>query len=147
MTQEERKQIMYAAGRANALELRTAASGLTGTQIIDRELDVPVFSPDKDYTGCPVGTPVADQGQVWTLIQPHNASHYQGRPSTLRALWGLCHTTNPAKAKSWVDSCGTSGLYYQGECYRGVDGTVYRCTVEQTNFDAAAMPGHWEAVL
>lgn len=147
MTREERKQIMYAAGRANALELRTAASGLTGTQIIDRELDVPAFSPNKDYTGCPVGTPVADEGQVWTLIQPHNASHYQGRPSTLRALWGLCHTTNPKKAKPWVDPLGTSGMYLKDECYLATDGTVYCCLAEQTVYDAVAMPGHWEAVL
>ena len=147
MTKEERKQIMYAAGRENALALQGEAPGLTGTEIIHRERDVPDFDPEKDYSQWPAGAPVADEGQVWTLIQPHNASHYQGRPSTLRALWGLCHTTDPAKAKPWVDPYGTSGLYLLGECYRAVDGTVYRCQVDQTNFDAVAMPDHWEAAV
>ena len=147
MTQEERKQIMYAAGRENALALQGEAPGLTGTEIIHRERDVPDFDPEKDYSQWPAGAPVADEGQVWTLIQPHNASHYQGRPSTLRALWGLCHTADPAKAKPWVDPYGTSGLYLLGECYLAEDGTVYRCLVEQTNFNAAAMPGYWEAAV
>lgn len=146
MTHEERKGAMYRQGRADAQALREEANSLTGTQIIAREAAVPAFDPSKDYTGCPVGTPVSDEGQVWTLIQPHNASHYQGRPATLRALWGLCHTTDPAKAKPWVNPLGTSGTYLLGECYRAEDGTVYRCRVDQTVYDAVAMPDHWEAV-
>ena len=90
--QETRKEAMYQAGRAAALELQKVAPTMTGTEIIDRELDVPAFDPQKDYSSWPVGSPVADEGQVWTLIQPHDAAEYQGHPSTLRALWGLCHT-------------------------------------------------------
>lgn len=144
--QETRKDAMYKAGREAALSLEKEAKDLTGTQIIDRELDVPDYDPKKDYTNTPVGAPVADEGQVWTLIQPHNAAEYQGRPSTLRALWGLCHTTNPAKAKPWVDAYGISGLYKKGECYLHSDGTVRRCLVEETNFSADAMPSYWETV-
>lgn len=126
MTHAERKTIMYQEGRRAALDLQARAPEMDGTQIIAEETKVPAFDPDKDYSGWPVGAPVADGGQVWTLIQPHNAADYDGRPSTLRALWGLAHTTDPAKAKPWVAPCGTSGLYMAGECctYPDADGVI-----------------------
>lgn len=144
--QETRKAAMYQAGRTAALELQAKAPTMTGTQIVDREQDCPDFDPKKDYRNTPAGAPVADEGQVWTLITPHNAADYQGRPSTLRALWNLCHTTNPAKAKPWVDPLGQSGMYLRGECYLHKDGSIKRCIVDKTNFDADAMPRHWETV-
>ena len=144
--QNTRKEAMYQAGRAAALELQKVAPMMTGTEIIDREQDVPAFDPQKDYTNWDPGSPVSDEGQVWTLIQPHNAAEYQGRPSTLRALWGLCHTKDPLKAKPWVDPYGTSGLYERDECYLHKDGSVKRCIVDKTNYDADAMPSYWETV-
>lgn len=119
---------------------------MTGTQIIDREHDAPAFDPAKDYSGFPVGSPVRDGGQVWLLIQPYNAANYSGRPADLRALWGLTHTTNPARAKSWVTPYGTSGMYMTGECYKAADGTVYRCLQNNVVFDASGLPGAWEVV-
>ena len=132
-------------GRADALALRTQAHGLTGTQIIRREVSVPAFDAQKDYTDWPVGAPVTDEGQVWQLIQPHNAANYGGRPGTLRALWGLAHTTDADRAKAWVEPYGTSGMYMQGECYRGADGTVYRAMRDNLVYDAAALPEAWNA--
>lgn len=131
-------------GRADALKLREEAHSLTGTQIIDREHSIPAFDPQKDYSAYPVGSPVTDEGQVWTLIQPHNAGNYAGRPSTLRALWGLAHTTNPAKAKPWVDAYGTSGMYMKGEVYKDADGLVHRAKQDNLVYDAAALPDAWE---
>lgn len=138
--------IFRSLGRADALKLREEAVSLNGTQIIDREHSAPAFDPTKDYSAYPIGAPVTDEGQVWTLIQPHNASHYEGRPSALRALWGLAHTTDPKKAKLWVNAYGTSGLYKLGECYKAGDGTVWRCLVDQTEYDAEAMPSYWETI-
>lgn len=140
-------EIFRAAGRAAALQLRAEAANLTGTEIIDREHDVPEFNPQRDYSAWPVGSPVADGGQVWTLIQPHNAAHYPGgRPSTLRALWGLAHTKDPEKAKPWVDAYGTSGMYMQGECYVDDAGVVWRCKQDNVVHPASAFPNSWEAV-
>ena len=133
-------------GRADALKLREEAHSLSGTQIIDREFSIPAFDGKKDYSGFPVGSPVTDEGQVWMLIQPHNASHYEGRPSTLRALWGLCHTKNPAKAKAWVDPYGTSGMYMTGECYKDADGNVWQAQQDNLVHDAAAWPDGWELI-
>lgn len=138
--------IFRSLGRSDALKLREEAASLTGTQIIDREHSAPAFDPTRDYSAWPVGAPVTDEGQVWLLIQPYNAAHYAGRPSTLRALWGLCHTTDPTRAKAWVDAYGTSGMYMTGECYKAEDGTVYRAVQDNLVLDAAAYPAGWEAV-
>lgn len=133
-------------GQREATELRQSAADMSGTEIIALERAVPAWDKQQDYTGWPAGAPVADEGQVWLLIQPHNAANYEGRPSTLRALWGLAHTTDPARAKAWVEPLGTSGMYMQGEYYRAADGTVYRCLQDNCVWDAAGLPSAWEEV-
>ena len=133
-------------GKADALDLRSRAPEMDGTGLIAEEEKVPAFDPKKDYSAWAAGSPVADEGQVWTLLQPYNAAHYEGRPSTLRALWGLAHTTDPAKAKPWVDPYGTSGMYQLGECYKAEDGTVYRAMQNDLVYPADVLPGAWEAV-
>lgn len=139
--------VMREQGRSDALSLRSRAADMDGTAIIAEERKVPAFEPAGDYSNWPVGAPVTDEGQVWTLIQPHNAANYPGlRPSGNRACWGLAHTTDPAKAKPWVDSYGTSGMYMAGECYKDDDGTVHRCKADNTVHDAAALPDAWEIV-
>lgn len=146
MTHEQRKSAMYQEGRRQALELQARAVDMTGTELIAQEEKVPAFAPGKDYSAWPIGAPVSDEGQIWVLLQPHNAANYQGRPATLRALWGLAHTKDPEKAKPWVAPYGTSGMYMAGECYRAEDGTVYRCKSGNTSYDAAVLPRAWEVV-
>ena len=130
-------------GRSDALALRANASKMTQTEIIDNEISAPYFDPQKDYTSFPAGSPVKDENQVWLLLQPYNAAHYEGRPSTLRALWGLAHTKNPAKAKPWVDALGTSGMYMKDECYVDENGTVWRCLNDNTVHPASSYPIGW----
>lgn len=121
------KKIMYDAGRADALDLAARAPELDGTGIIAEEDHIPAWNEKADYTGQKPGIPVADEGQVWLLLIPHRAADYAGRPATLRALWGLAHTKDPAKAKPWVASYGVSGLYMVDECctYPAADGRTH----------------------
>ena len=121
------KTVMYEEGRRRALALKEQAPGLTGTEIIEQEENVPDWNHEKDYSGWDAGSPVADEGQVWLLLIPHRAKDYAGRPSGLRSLWGLAHTKDPNKAKPWVASYGVSGLYMFDECctYPHPDGTVH----------------------
>lgn len=134
--------IMRQQGRADALDLRGRAKGMDGTSIIAEETKVPAFDPQKDYSKWPAGSPVADEGQIWTLLQPYNAAHYTGRPSGLRALWGLCHTKDPKRAKEWITPYGTSGLYAVDECC--VDaGRVWRNTHANNEFAPSALPERW----
>lgn len=123
----EPKNIMYEEGRRNALDLASRAPDMDGTAIIAEEDHIPAWSEKADYTAQPAGIPVQDEGQVWLLLIPHNAAHYTGRPSKNRALWGLAHTTDQHKAKPWVASYGTSGLYKINECCTWLhpDGTTH----------------------
>lgn len=139
--------IMRRNGAADAAALRTEAASLDGTTIIAREGAVPDFDPNKDYSAWPAGAPVADDGQVWQLLQPYDIAAHPGRPAELRALWGLCHTKDSTRAKPWVDPYGTSGMYMTNECYRAEDGKVYRCLMEDTVHDAAALPTAWEEAI
>ena len=120
MTKEEILAHMKAKGKADALDLRSRAKDLDGTAIIAEESKIPQFDPTKDYSSFPVGSPVWEEvdgeRQIFTLIQPHNASYYPGStPSNTRALWGLKHTKDLSKAKPWVAPLGTSGLYMTDE--------------------------------
>ena len=139
------KTVMYEEGRRQALALQKAAPTMTGTEIIAEESKIPAWDGLRDYSGWKSGYPVTDEGQVWTLIQPHNAAHYPGRPSGLRALWGLTHTTDPAKAKPWVAPYGTSGLYMAGDCCTE-NGVVYRSVQDNNPYAPSAYPAWWEVV-
>lgn len=139
--------VMRRQGAADASALRAQAEELDGTEIISREGCVPNFVPGKDYSGWTVGAPVTDDGQVWQLLQPYDSVAHPGSPGELRAIWGLCHTKDPERAKPWVAPHGTSGMYMTGECYRAADGTVYRCRSDNTVHDAEALPGGWEVVV
>ena len=144
------KNIMYQEGRRQALALQERAPAMTGTELIAEEDKIPAWNPNKDYTKWPAGTPVEDEGQVWILLQPHNSAHYMGRPSGLRALWGLAHTTDPAKAKPWVASYGTSGLYLINEVctYPAADGVehVWRNLWDKNEFPPLTLnvESRWE---
>lgn len=135
----EPKNIMYEEGRRNALDLANRAPDMDGTAIIAEEDHIPAWSEKADYTAQPAGIPVQDEGQVWLLLIPHNAAHYTGRPSKNRALWGLAHTTDPHKAKPWVSSYGTSGLYKINECCTWLhpDGTTH---VHRNKYDNNEFP-------
>lgn len=137
------REIFYNLGKHDASMLRSEAANLSGTEIIRREMSVPAFDPEKDYSTWPVGAPVADEGQVWTLIQPYNATAHPGRPSELRALWGLCHTKNPDKAKAWVNPLGTSGMYMKDECYKDENGVVWRSLIDNNVYLASSYPMGW----
>lgn len=131
--------------KENAQHLKEQGESMSGTEIIDQELFVPDWKPANYQT---VGAPVRYEGQVYKVLQAHDStSNPDWTPDTQPALWSICHTTDPAKAKPWLEPQGTSGMYYKDECYRADDGTVYRQIYDGGNvYDAAAMPDRWEAV-
>lgn len=127
------KAIMFEEGRRQALDLQDRSPDMTGTEIIAEEFNVPAWDKSYDYTRWKAGYPVHDEGQVWLLQIPHNAASYTGRPSSLRALWGLAHTTDPEKAKPWVAPSGVSGLYMKGECCT-YDDRIWRNLYDRNEF-------------
>lgn len=122
-------------GRADALALRekAAAGTITDTEIIDREEAVPAWG-HKNYIGCAIDTPVSHEGQVYGLVQPYDASiHTDTAPGTANGapFWRVKHTTNPAKAKPWVQPDAVN-LYKIGECMIWTDGLVYQSQRDTT---------------
>lgn len=140
--------VMRAQGKADALDLRSRAPEMDGTAIIAEEDKTPVFDGTKDYSGWAAGSPVREmvegEWQVFTLITPHNASHYPGStPANTPSLWSLCRTKDPAKAKPWRPSNGTSGRYHTDECAIET-GRVYKNKYDNNEFSPSAMPDRWE---
>jgi hypothetical protein len=115
-------------GKADALDLAKRAPDMDGTAIIAEENHIPAWSEDAVYTTEHVGFPVQDKGQVYTLLMPHTPAHNpNSRPENLPAIYSLLHTTDPHKAKPWMASYGTSGLYKIDECctWPHPDGTTH----------------------
>ena len=84
--------IMKAQGKADALDLRSRAPDLDGTAIIAEEAKCRSSTARRITPAGPSGSPVWEEvngeRQVFTLLQPHNASHYPGStPSNTPALW------------------------------------------------------------
>lgn len=131
--------------KQNAQHLKEQGEGMSGTEIINQEIFVPEWKPANYQT---VGAPVRYGGQVYKVLQAHDSSQTPDwTPAATPALWSICHTTDPAKAKPWLEPQGTSGMYYKGECYRADDGIVYRQIYDGGNvYDAAATPDRWETV-
>lgn len=128
MTSNDIKTIMRKQGREDALELAARAPQMDGTAIIAEEDKIPAWSESAVYTAAQVGYPVQDAGQVYTILMPHTPAHNPGyRPADLRAIYDLKHTTDPYKAKSWMPSYGTSGLYRINEVctYLNTDGVLH----------------------
>lgn len=136
---------MYAYGRSKAQELRANAPDMTDTDVIDQEL----FIPDWREGPQVAGAPVQYRGQVYRVLPPgHDSTGNPGwNPADTPALFGICHTKDPAKAKPWVSPHGQSGVYTLGDCYVDDEGIVHRQIFDGDNvYDAAAMPDRWETV-
>ena len=144
-SQELVLSVMKAQGTEDALDLRGRAAEMDGTGIIAEESKAPAFDPAKDYTGWPVGAPVQDDGQVYKLLQPYNASTWPDqRPADLPALWSVCHTKDPDRAKPYMAPNGTSGMYMTGECCTE-GGSDDRSTIDDNVWRPSEYPQGWEA--
>ena len=135
-------------GKADALDLAQRADGMDGTAIIAEEQKVPMFVSGADYSNCPKGAPIGEivdgEVQIFTMITPVNTANYPGiTPNTERSLYSLCHTTNPKKAKPFVDARGTSGMYNLDECCTE-NGHVWRNLYQDNVYRPSALPERWE---
>ena len=102
MTQEERKSIMYAQGRANALALQAKAPEMTGTELYAADRDIPHFE-----AACTVKNMLervagfvclSPAGRVVRLLQPYDSTIYTQVPEELPAQWGVCVEHRPSES-------------------------------------------------
>ena len=133
-------------GRADALDLAHRAPNMSGTEIIAEQEVIPAWREDAVYTTKHIGFPVQDNGQVYTILQPHTPAHNPGfRPANLPAIYSIKHTTDPKRAKPYMAPNGTSGAYMKGDCC--IDsGVVNRSTIDNNVWSPVDYPAGWEAV-
>lgn len=146
MTNKDLVAGMFDYGQTKARELRTKAPSMADTEIIDNESFIPEWRPGLQKAGAPVRRKEIDQN--YRTLQGHDSTNNPNwTPEREPALFGIMHTTDPEKAKEWVDPFGISGLYYLNECYRAKNGAVYQQTYDGGNeYDAEAMPDRWVKV-
>lgn len=147
--------VIYAQGKADALSLRNRAANMDGTGIIAEEEKIPMFDPEKDYTEWTIGAPVYDiidnEKQVFTLLIPHNASHYPNvRPNNNRTLWSITHTKDANKAKPYIAPSGVSGMYMIDEVCTDPNAennnAVYRSVVDNNVYAPSEYAPNWVLV-
>ena len=127
--------------------MRSRKNGdMDATEVIAREDFLPPFI-NRVWTQDMVGAVVTHGSQVWELLQPYDGTVYKDPPSELRAQWGLLHSKDPAKAKPLVTPLGTSGVYNEGDCVIGQDGTVYRSLIDNNVWEPEAYPQGWASVI
>lgn len=147
MTQDERKEIMYAQGRANALKLQASAPTMTGTELYAADGDIPTFATAKANKNMLERTTgfvcLSPAGRVVRLLQPYDSTVYTADPEDLPAQWGFVWSTDPAKALPFV-AISTSP-YGKGDCC-SKDGIVYRSLIDSNVFEPSELSLAWERV-
>lgn len=135
-----------ARGRAAAADLAARAPQMTGTAIIAEEDNIPDWSEKAVYKAAMVGWPVRDNGQVYTISQPHTPAYNPGvHPADLPAIYSIKHTQDPARAKPFQPPVGTSGLYHEGDCCTQ-DGCVWQSLINDNAWSPAGYPPGWAYV-
>lgn len=147
MTQDERKDIMYAQGRANALALQEKAPSMTGTELYAADEDIPAFATSKAAKNMLERSAgfvcLSSAGRVVRLLQPYDSTIYTQEPENLPAQWGFVWSTDPAKALPFV-AISTSP-YGKGDCC-SKDGVIYRSLIDNNVFEPGEMSMTWEKV-
>ena len=147
MTQEERKSIMYAQGRANALALQNKAAEMTGTELYARDGDIPTFAAavkNSNMLDRSAGFVCrSSAGRVVRLVQPYDSTVYTQEPEELPAQWGFAWSTDPGKALPFLASA--TSPYNKGDCCTD-GGKVWRSTMDSNVWSPTAYPQGWEEV-
>lgn len=95
-----------------------------------------------------VGEPCTNAGQSWRCCQAHNCNDNPDiKPGESPAHWAPYHTTDPARAKPFIQPTGAHDAYLKGEVCLWTDGKVYRSTMETANaYSPADYPQGWQEI-
>lgn len=147
MTNQEAREIMYAEGRRQALDLQSRAADMDGTALYAENSLIPGFKEAtkvKNMMNRPLGFVCkSSEGRVVKLLQNYDSFVYIQEPEELPAQFGFVWSTDPAKALPFI-ALSTSP-YNKGECCTE-DGVVYRSTIDGNVWAPSASPAGWEEV-
>lgn len=139
-------------GKQKALNLRAkvVANEVDDTSLIEQEELVPNWKAI-DYSNFEIGTPVRDPsdgtGQVYKLLQKHDATgHDDWNPAAAVSLWDIVHTKDPAKAKPYVEPQGTRGMYMKDDVMVWTNGMVYKSTIDNNVYTPEVRGSYWSVV-
>lgn len=139
-------------GKQKALNLRAkvVANEVDDTSLIEQEELVPNWKAI-DYSNFEIGTPVRDPsdgtGQVYKLLQKHDATgHDDWNPAAAVSLWDIAHTKDPAKAKPYVEPQGTRGMYMKDDVMVWTNGMVYKSTIDNNVYTPEVRGSYWSVV-
>jgi hypothetical protein len=139
-------------GKQKALNLRAkvVANEVDDTSLIEQEELVPNWKAI-DYSNFEIGTPVRDPsdgtGQVYKLLQKHDATgHDDWNPAAAVSLWDIAHTKDPAKAKPYVEPQGTRGMYMKDDVMVWTNGMVYKSTIDNNVYTPEVRGNYWSVV-
>lgn len=139
-------------GKQKALNLRAkvVANEVDDTSLIEQEELVPNWKAI-NYSNFEIGTPVRDPsdgtGQVYKLLQKHDATgHDDWNPAAAVSLWDIAHTKDPAKAKPYVEPQGTRGMYMKDDVMVWTNGMVYKSTIDNNVYTPEVRGSYWSVV-
>lgn len=126
------------------------AGDRTGTEIIACDDLLPAWTKagPKGDGSHEVGEACTHNGQSWRCCQAHNTNNNPDiEPGNSPAQWAPYHTTDPTKAKAFIQPTGAHDAYQKGECCLWTDGKVYRSIMDGANaYSPEAYPQGWEEV-
>ena len=144
------KEIMYEAGRMQALDLQERSSNLTGTQLNAEDEKIPDFreavqkmnmldrkAGQEDGFVCK-----SSAGRVVRLIQNYDSDIHTGEPEELKAQFRFVWSQDPGKAKPFIAS--STSYYNKGDCCLNAAGQLRRSTIDVNTFDPDVSPQFWE---
>lgn len=130
---------------------KEAATGdLTGAEIVACEDLLPAWTKagPKGDGSHELNEACTHEGQSWRCCQAHNTNNNPDiEPGNSPAQWAPYHTTDPTKAKAFIQPTGAHDAYQNGECCLWTDGKVYRSIMDGANaYSPEAYPQGWEEV-
>lgn len=144
------KEIMYEAGRMQALDLQERSSNLTGTQLNAEDEKIPDFreavqkmnmldrkAGQEDGFVCK-----SSAGRVVRLIQNYDSDIHTGEPEDLPAQFRFVWSQDPGKAKPFIAS--STSYYNKGDCCLNAAGQPRRSTIDVNTFDPDVSSQFWE---
>lgn len=128
-------------GKTQAKLLQQAASDMTSDEIVDKSVFIPEFNPERQYLSYKPGYICKDAiGNVVRLLQPYDSLIYTQQPEELPAQWGFYWSTDPTKAKPFLESA-TSPYDVEDCCTFG--GHVWQSKIANNVWSPAGYPQGW----
>lgn len=132
-------------GRADAADLQSRSASMDGTALYAEEYKIPDFTAackTMNMLQRPVGFVCrSTAGRMVKLLQVYDSSIYTQEPEELPAQWGFYWSTDPKKAKPFLESA--TSPYSIGECCTD-EGYVWKSKIDTNTWKPSSYPAGWE---